>query len=209
MRWLKINKKTSVQPRKGDYPDWKDIIAEEGGCQCVYCAISETNFGGRRNFHIEHYKPKSKFPALIKDIKNLFYSCAVCNVFKSNDWPNEPKNDFSNTSYANPSDVDYNELFVLPSSTGEIESEYVTGKYMLNKINLNRGQLIIERRIFNLNKKLGCLQGTLLSQSKTLSEMGGKEASALLHLLNVALNRLVELYRNPPNKTYDTSAYKR
>ena len=60
MEWFKIFKENSVQPKTGKYSDWKEIIADECKHQCVYCALSESRFGGIRNFHVEHYRPKSK-----------------------------------------------------------------------------------------------------------------------------------------------------
>ena len=61
-------KEKTQQPTKGKYSDWKEILAEEGFNQCVYCAIPDACFGGIRNFHVEHYRPKSKFKKLENNI---------------------------------------------------------------------------------------------------------------------------------------------
>jgi 5-methylcytosine-specific restriction endonuclease McrA len=103
MNWRRIPKEKTVQPKKGRYSDWKEILAEEGFNQCVYCAIPDACFGGIRNFHVEHYRPKSKFEKLENDIKNLFYACAICNTFKGDDWPGEPEKDFFAPCYPDPS----------------------------------------------------------------------------------------------------------
>lgn len=153
MKWKRIPKEDSRQPEAGMYSDWKEILAKEGFFQCVYCAIHESCFGGTRNFHVEHYRPKKKFRELENDIKNLFYACPICNTFKGNDWPNEPIEDFSNPSYADPSEVDYTDIFTV-SSAGEIESQYIAAKYMIEKMNLNRPQLILERKIFYTHLRL-------------------------------------------------------
>ena len=96
MKWFRIPKENSKQPKSGKYSDWKARIAEECKHQCVYCAISESRFGGIRNFTIEHYRPKKRpeFSHLVNDIKNLYLACPICNTFKGNDWPAEPKKDF-------------------------------------------------------------------------------------------------------------------
>jgi hypothetical protein len=148
MEWKRIPKEHCKQPHSGKYSDWKEILAKEGYFQCVYCAIHESCFGGIRNFHVEHYRPKAKFKTLENDIKNLFYACPICNTFKGDDWPNEPLEDFSNPSYPDPSRVEYNGIFKVDTASGEIEGKYIAARYMLEKMNLNRPQLMTERRIF-------------------------------------------------------------
>jgi hypothetical protein len=150
MRWKRIPKERTLQPETGKYSDWKPILAKEGFYQCVYCAIHESCFGGSRNFHVEHYRPKSKteFKKLENDIKNLFYACPICNTFKGDDWPDAPKKDYSNPSYPYPAKVDYTEIFMNNSSSGAITGKYIAAKYMIEKLYLNRPQLIIERRIY-------------------------------------------------------------
>lgn len=150
MHWKKIPKEKTSQPKTGMYSDWKPILAKEGFYQCVYCAIPESCFGGSRNFHVEHYRPKSRpeFKKLENDIKNLFYACAICNTFKGADWPDAPKKDCSNPSYPYPAQVDYTEIFMNTPMSGAITGKYVAAKYMIEKLYLNRPQLIIERRIY-------------------------------------------------------------
>ncbi|GAB1471744.1 hypothetical protein MASR2M66_26220 [Chloroflexota bacterium] len=153
MNWKKIEKDPAKQPADGTYSDWKPLLAVEGFNQCVYCAINENSMGGIRNFHVEHYRPKSKFADKENDYCNLFYSCPICNTFKSNDWPNEPIADNSIASYPNPSDVDYNTLFDIDIDKGLIEGKNVAAKYIQQKIFLNRPQLITERRVYFLFRK--------------------------------------------------------
>ena len=150
MIWKIINKEAGWQPTTGTYRDWKPQLAEEGHNQCVYCAIHENSMGGIRNFHVEHYRPKSKFPELINNYSNLFYACPVCNTYKSNDWPNEPVDDNSIASYPNPSEIDYCELFTNDTKQGIVEGNNIAAKYMQEKIFLNRPQLIHARRIHNI-----------------------------------------------------------
>ncbi|MBN2836389.1 MAG: HNH endonuclease [Candidatus Delongbacteria bacterium] len=147
MNWKLIPKDTTPKPTNGScYSDWKQEIAEEGFHQCVYCSISEKAFGGIRNFHIEHYKPKSKFPELRDEFSNLFYSCSICNCFKGNDWPNEPTKDLSSISYPKPSKINYKNLFVVNTKDGRIDGKNIAASYMIEKLFLNRPQLILERK---------------------------------------------------------------
>ncbi len=148
--WFRIPKEDSEQPN-GKYTEWKEILAEEGKHQCVYCSISEANFGGIRNYHVEHFRPKSieEFKILENDIKNLFYSCSICNCFKGNDW----KKDESDFKYYDPSKIDYSDVFVIEDSF-QLDGRCKSSNYMINKLFLNRPQLLIHRREVELEKKL-------------------------------------------------------
>ena len=180
MEWKRVPKEFSKQPRTGKYSDWKGILAQEGYFQCVYCAIHESCFGGIRNFHVEHYRPKARFRKLQNDIKNLFYACPICNTFKGDDWPNEPLEDFSNPSYPDPSRVEYNKIFEVDATAGEIEGKYIAAKYMIEKMNLNRPQLISERRIFYAHLKLKEFQEFFMRIIPVLEQNRHKRAKHFL-----------------------------
>lgn len=154
MKWFRIPKEYSVQPKKGHYRDWKEDLSIEGKEQCVYCSININSFGGIRNFHVEHYRPKAqdKFPDLEDIYTNLFFACSICNCFKSDDWPNEPSAKLDNHSFPDPSLVDYSN-FLFSNDEFVIESKHVSGNYIINKLFLNRPQLILERRSFYLHEK--------------------------------------------------------
>jgi hypothetical protein len=113
----------------------------------VYCGIPEARFGGIRNFHVEHFRPKIRFPKLENNIGNLYLACAICNVLKSDDWPCEPAANHSRASYPDPSRADFNALFVVSSQTYEVNSATVAGRYLVERVVLNRAQLILERRL--------------------------------------------------------------
>ncbi|MDP8269001.1 MAG: HNH endonuclease [Candidatus Tenebribacter davisii] len=154
MQWTVINKKkTTPQKQISKYGDYKSYLRDEAKNRCVYCAIHENSLGGVDHFHIEHYKPQSKFPELINNYNNLFYSCPICNRFKSNDWPNEPNQDHSVISYPNPNGTNYNELFDIDEH-GILKSTLVAPSYVINKLCLNRPQLINERNHVEIDKRL-------------------------------------------------------
>jgi collagenase-like PrtC family protease len=154
LNWKIIIKDKKNQPQTGSYPDWKEQIAEECYFQCIYCSIHEAQFGGIDHYHIEHYKPKSieRFKNLENDITNLFYSCPICNRFKSNDWPND-EHDLNIICYPNPTIHDYNNIFKLNINTFKIEGLYLSSKYIVERLYLNRPQLIYERRETLLQEK--------------------------------------------------------
>lgn len=145
MKWTLIQK--GATPTKGTYKDWKELLAKEAAFQCVYCCIPEHKFGGTRNFHVEHFRPKSSFPLLENDYANLFYACGICNTFKGDDWPAEPKaNDYSFAAYHDPSKLNYSNLLKVDEN-GKVESTKFAGRYLIERTFLNRPQMITVRRM--------------------------------------------------------------
>jgi len=74
------------KPRKKDFLDskeWKElryVALKRYGAVCMLC-------GGRPPkavIHVDHIKPRSKFPELSLDIENLQILCQTCNQGKSN-----------------------------------------------------------------------------------------------------------------------------
>lgn len=146
MKWRIIDKKNARAPASGDYRSWKPQLAIEAELQCVYCCIHESQFGGFRNFHVEHYKPQSAFPELRNEYSNLFYACGICNSFKSDDWPTElNEGDLSKPGYPCPAEVDYNGFLHVDEDTGEVFGDDVTGRYLVERLHLNRGHIVALR----------------------------------------------------------------
>ena len=54
-------------------------LKEMYGGKCAYC---ESNIGDNSYAHIDHFKPKSKFPLLIFEYNNMNYCCQICNTNK-------------------------------------------------------------------------------------------------------------------------------
>jgi hypothetical protein len=193
MKWRRVPKENTTQPARGVYSDWKHILAEEGFHQCVYCALHDATFG-ERNFHVEHYKPKShhRFKHLEHNIKNLFYACPVCNVFKGNSWPRAPKKDHSVEAYPNPSTCDYCELFDLVESSGEIVGKFPASRFLIVRLHLNRKQLIIERRIHYNDNRMNFLDTYFDSvKADLLDGIRGGDETALNYF-----SRIERLYKD-------------
>lgn len=205
MKWKRVPKENTSQPSNGRYSDWKHILAEEGFHQCVYCALHDATFG-ERNFHVEHYKPKShrRFRRLENDIRNLFYACPVCNVFKGDSWPRAPKNDHSVEAFPDPSTCDYSELFEVSLTTKEIKGKFIASKYLVAKLHLNRAQLITERRIFiadEVKSQLVTISRELFSQLIEKADQGDNKALEYCSKLYKLLSELDEInsnYRRTP-----------
>lgn len=197
--WKRIPKETSAVPKKGKYPEWKPLLAVEGYHQCLYCTISENSFGGIRNFHVEHYRPKGlpQFAHLEQDYYNLYYACAICNTFKSNDWPNEPDDNLAISCYPDPSKVDYTILFGIDTVTGMVQGKNITGIYLSNKLYLNRAQLIIERRVRSAAERYNEIVAIVNEQKEILFEIsksGNFEALNLLQKLDKKLSQVESIF---------------
>src|SRR6266508_6339823 len=153
MIFRRIEKEKSKQPSRGTYKDddWKSQIAEECFHQCVYCSINEPRFGGIRNFHVEHYRPKSiaRFKHLENDIRNLFLACSICNCFKQADWPNDPNKRLNIPCYPDPSTVDYSTIISMNVNNYKLRGEKLASRYVIERLFLNRPQLLLERRYFS------------------------------------------------------------
>lgn len=187
MKWQLIVKTPANYPSKGTYKDWKSLLADEGGHRCVYCSISESHFGGFRNFHVEHYKPKGdkRFAHLENDYSNLFYACAICNSFKSDDWPNDPTLDFCTDAYPDPSKVNYTDLFEVDYHSGVVNGKNVCGRYIIYKLFLNRPQLIMDRKEQIIEDKYRKINALLNGQIDYLFRIAGTNIEALSLLKEV------------------------
>lgn len=184
MKYKLIHKDPNKQPTAGIYSDWKVQISEECFKQCVYCTISEANWGGLDHYHIDHFRPKSKpiFAHLENDICNLFYACPICNRFKSDDWPNDP--DLTLPSYPDPSITDYSSIFSFDHSSFKLKGENISAKYLINRLYLNRAQLIYERREVYLGERDASLTNWF-NEKVTMIKDADLLASALLSIIEI------------------------
>lgn len=69
-----------------NYRAYKPYLQQEFARTCVYCRQPDT-IGTHATFGVDHYKPKSKFPAHANDYSNLYYCCSACNSRKRDHWP--------------------------------------------------------------------------------------------------------------------------
>ena len=192
MKWACIVGVPREQPQNGSYSDWKSDIAQHCRHRCIYCALREQGLG-ERQFHVEHFRPKNDFPELENAIENLFYACSICNCFKGSDWPSEPSPELDAPSYVDPSSVDYNE-FVAISDGWEVESDLPAFRYMIERLFLNRAQLIAARRCTQTVAEIVKKKEELVALLLRTVESGGTADSEILSeaiLLNEALSEVL------------------
>ena len=121
------------------------LFAEQTG-QCVYCG-RRVSLDRHGQFHIEHFRPRSRYPALQLDYANLFLSCGpehehgprpTCGNHKA-DW-------FEEDCHVPPAPESCTERFRFRSS-GKIAGDGTpeSGK-MIEVLNLNHPELATERQ---------------------------------------------------------------
>jgi len=73
---------------EGNYKNYKEDLRNDFYKRCGYCDDLDYYYGGRRIYHIDHFKPHSiaRFTSLKHTYSNLVYSCPFCNIAKSNKW---------------------------------------------------------------------------------------------------------------------------
>jgi hypothetical protein len=110
-----------------NYRSFKPFIAKDFNNRCGYTDCPDFWFGGSNTFHIDHFKPFSKNPALETEYSNLVYCCSYVNILKSDD----------EGHYIDPCDVDFNEHFersadgaIIPKQTSK-EAQYMYSKLHL------------------------------------------------------------------------------
>lgn len=126
------------------YSAYKLDLRDDFNRACGYCGTSDYYSGGRSGFHIDHFAPKSRFSSLRNEYGNLVYSCPICNIGKSDDWPTEDssKSYHNDIGYIDPCSVDY-DAHLARDVSGKIIHLTPLGKYIHGrmKLYLKRRQL--------------------------------------------------------------------
>lgn len=111
-----------------NHTDIKESLRSEAKNKCMYCESKVSHVSYE---HIEHIKPKAKYPELTFEWQNLGLACPVCNMNKSDEY--DPSLRFLNPFEDKPSDY----LFA-------------TGPYVFGKPGKDRGKLT--EKIIKLNR---------------------------------------------------------
>ena len=176
------------KPKTGKYSDWKAVIAANCRHQCVYCTISEGEYGGIDNFHVEHFRPKSLFKKLENDIDNLFVACAVCNRFKSDEWPGEPHKKGATATFLNPAEADYHDHIGLGGAGYFLRGKTVAGTYMVEQMYLNRSQLLVSRRYRTILAKMSAATNFFSVEIEKLKATGRDGEALIQEMAKVLLS---------------------
>lgn len=134
--------------RQKKYQDYKPYLRKDFRYRCAYCLIHEAHYGGLRNFHVDHFRPKSKgrFRRLALTYANLYYACGLCNTFKGDHWPSS-KQLKSGFRFVDPCQEDpYGTDFEVVEEDGSLRILTDAGRYTVVHLRLDRNQLRRHRR---------------------------------------------------------------
>ena len=158
----KISPKRSYDgPELKPYRKYKEFLRTDFNKRCGYSDCPEIWFGGKSNFHIDHFLPKSKHPQLECQYSNLIYSCSFINIAKSDD----------EGQYLDPCEIDYNDHFErdeLGNIIPKTESEQA--EYMIRKLKMYLKRYGIIWMLENLRDKISqidkVIKRTIESESR-------------------------------------------
>jgi hypothetical protein len=136
-------------PRK-DYAIYRPEVREDFTECCAYCLFPELLAGGKENFELDHFHPKSKhdeFDGDVNDFYNLYYSCHVCNHQKGAQWP-APQVLSSGCRFIDLCKEDFSVHF-RAESDGHWEPRTTAANWAAERLLLNRGHLVQIRALLN------------------------------------------------------------
>ncbi|MBK7379262.1 MAG: hypothetical protein IPJ03_09675 [Ignavibacteriales bacterium] len=180
------NKFRNISPKRtykgkefADYKRYKDSLAKDFNERCGYTDCPQFWFGGKRNFQIDHFNPKSQHPELETKYSNLVYTCSYVNRAKSDDIGN----------YIDPCDTDYNEHFyrddlgnIFPKDNSE------SAKYMFKKL-----KLFLKR--YGIIWMIDQLQQRMFKLQDLIKETDNAEAKTLFIEITMEYNDYIKYLR--------------
>jgi len=159
-----------------NYQRYRPYIREDFCYCCAHCLMPEHLAAGERNFHLDHFKPKSHFPELRFEYSNLYYSCSVCNQNKGAKWPSSKLQEkgyrFIDTCIENFSSHFSEEDGKLVPLTPA--AEYTQERLRLNSKHLVELRQMIKWLIYQLSETPLNLDEPLHSQVKPIFENGSQ-----------------------------------
>lgn len=139
-----FTRRESVPEVEGNYRKYRPYVREDFKKVCAYCLIIELFANGAESFELDHFLPQKYYPALINDFYNLYYSCRLCNLYKS--CLPKPSDRSEDTQFVDLCKDDFTMHFKeLPD--GRWEALTPKAKYTLIQLRLNRKTLVKVRRI--------------------------------------------------------------
>jgi hypothetical protein len=146
---------------KGDYSAFRPFVREDFLRQCAFCLFAELLAGGEENFELDHFRPRQRFPELVNDFYNLYYSCHPCNHIKRDSWP-PPTLEEQGICFVDLCKEDFASHFSVELD-GTWKGLTNPGNYTIDKLNLNRKHLVTVRLLL---ERLGIHPQDGISEAK-------------------------------------------
>lgn len=122
------------------YRRFKSKLRRLYDSRCGYCGIHESEAGGE--LEIDHYQPQGCGGQ--DTIDNLVYCCPLCNSFKHDYWPTA-KELTAGQRILHPKRDNLSDQ-ITTSSDGRLMGLTTTGKFHIERLNLNRLGLVALRQ---------------------------------------------------------------
>lgn len=175
---LRIKAKVPVRSYSGE--KWKTnktnkkYLAQDFNHRCAYCDDLDRYNGGMRSYHVEHFAPKEKFPALKYTYDNLLYACPYCNEAKSDKWPSDSPeiSVVGDKGFIDPCTDDYYK-YIYRNEDGSIGYNGELGKYIYNELNLYLKRHQINYNLISVNEKIEEL-GDIIQREKEQGKAVGQ-----------------------------------
>lgn len=134
------------------YRDYKPHLQQLFRSRCAYCISHEGLMGGYDAMEVDHFRPwrRPEFQHLKKEWANLYYACRRCNLHKSDHWPTDEQS-VRGLRFIDPCEDDPDDHLRVTENPGTNDVCWLhaltpAGRYTIDKIRLNRKQLIDIRR---------------------------------------------------------------
>lgn len=141
---LAKRKKLDIAISKYKHKQVKDSLKIMFSGKCAYCESHITHIGYG---HIEHFRPKSKFPNLCFEWENLMLSCEICNgkQYKGDKFPESNEGGpYVNPVEENP-DNSFDFEFDPETGTANVISKSGRANTTAEDFGLNRTELVKHR----------------------------------------------------------------
>ena len=156
---LRIKAKVPVRSYSGE--KWKTnktnkkYLAQDFNHRCAYCDDLDRYNGGVRSYHVEHFAPKEKFPALKYTYDNLLYACPYCNEAKSDKWPSDSPeiSVVGDKGFIDPCTEEYYK-YIYRNEDGSIGYNGKLGKYIYNELNLYLKRHQVNYNLVSINERI-------------------------------------------------------
>ena len=137
-------RRTPCPQVKGGYAAYREYVREDFRRRCAHCVMEELHAGGVRNFEIDHFRPRGRFPECINDFYNLYWSCHPCNQNKRDEWPS-PALEEQGIGFVDLCSDDFDKHY--EDEEGKLKPLTRSGAYTVDVIRLNSEHLVDLRRL--------------------------------------------------------------
>ena len=160
----------------------RETTRERAGFACEYCGVTETDAAGLLT--LDHFQPSSQNGP--DTLSNLVYCCSRCNQYKADYWPRSAEE----PALWNPRHETAETHFVLIAD-GTLYALTPTGRFTLQRLRLNRPQLVAHR----LRKRQQAEQARLTVRLRDIVALQAQAAAQQAVLLEENRLLLGELRR--------------